>query len=348
MLSAPINEHFRGYAGLVLNDEQVEVEEAWVQSRWPGQGLSLKGGRFLSGVGQANEQHAHHWDFADQSLMCRVLFGEHLRQDGVQLQWHATTPQAPQTLQAAHAGLHLTVGAEIAQGQFFPGSTVAGGRSAAGSWATFVRLGGEGVAGSAWRAGLGLLAAQPVARSGGLRDGAGNEFLTVFSGKSRLWLADFVWQWSPLASSTVHGAQGIKLQGALFRRMERGALSCLESQAVVEGCTAQPWPGNVAYRARLGGGYGQGVYRFQPEWGAGYRLDWLDAGAEEMRFLNFPAERFRPLRHSLMAEYQPAWAMRAMRLRLQWARARVAPGVTDQQWTLQYLFSLGGHGAHSF
>jgi hypothetical protein len=36
------------------------------------------------------------------------------------------------------------------------------------------------------------------------------------------------------------------------------------------------------------------------------------------------------------------------RLRLQYARDRSMPGVTDNQITFQYIMSLGAHGAHKF
>jgi hypothetical protein len=36
------------------------------------------------------------------------------------------------------------------------------------------------------------------------------------------------------------------------------------------------------------------------------------------------------------------------RLRLQFARDRSMLGVTDNQVTLQYIMSLGAHGAHKF
>jgi hypothetical protein len=39
-----------------------------VQATSLGNGLSAKGGRFLSGVGCLNEQHAHTWDFVDNPL----------------------------------------------------------------------------------------------------------------------------------------------------------------------------------------------------------------------------------------------------------------------------------------
>ena len=36
------------------------------------------------------------------------------------------------------------------------------------------------------------------------------------------------------------------------------------------------------------------------------------------------------------------------RLRLQYASDKSRLGVTDNQWLLQYIYSLGAHGAHKF
>ena len=79
VISGNIDPYFRGHATFALADGEVEIEEAWFQTLALGSGFTAKAGRFLSGVGYANEQHPHAWDFADQSLMYRALFGEHLR-----------------------------------------------------------------------------------------------------------------------------------------------------------------------------------------------------------------------------------------------------------------------------
>ncbi len=36
------------------------------------------------------------------------------------------------------------------------------------------------------------------------------------------------------------------------------------------------------------------------------------------------------------------------RLRLQFAQAKSRPGFTDNEWFLQYILSMGAHGAHKF
>ena len=54
---------------------------------------------------------------------------------------------------------------------------------------------------------------------------------------------------------------------------------------------------------------------------------------------------YNPTRQSAMLDWSPS---EFSRLRLQFARDKSMLGVTDDQWTLQYIMSLGSHGAHSF
>jgi hypothetical protein len=74
----------------VSGDGDVELEEGYFQTRSLPWGLRLKGGKFLSGIGYANEQYPHQWDFTTQNLPYLNLLGEHGLQDvGVQLTWLA-------------------------------------------------------------------------------------------------------------------------------------------------------------------------------------------------------------------------------------------------------------------
>jgi hypothetical protein len=54
---------------------------------------------------------------------------------------------------------------------------------------------------------------------------------------------------------------------------------------------------------------------------------------------------FKPRRDSVMLDWSNS---EFSRLRLQFARDRAMMGITDKQMTLQYIMSLGAHGAHKF
>ena len=86
--------------------------------------------------------------------------------------------------------------------------------------------------------------------------------------------------------------------------------------------------------ARQSGWYLQAVYQFMRGWRLGARYERLD-----------PGEAFMPTRSSAMLDWSPS---EFSRLRLQFARSKVQPDMSDNQWFLQYILSLGAHGAHRY
>jgi hypothetical protein len=313
VLSASIDPWFRGYLNAVLADGEVGVEEAWFQTTSLGQGLSIKGGRFRSGIGYQNEQHPHAWDFATNSLVYEALFGEGYGQDGLQMKWLAPTDT------------FLEFGAEAGRGGAFPSTE----RDSNGfpSLALFGHVGGDVGTSHSWRAGLSYLHARPQGRDLDDADVAG-----AFSGKSRTWLADFVWKWAPNGNAT---RQNFKFAAEYFQRRESGELN---------GDISGP------YSADQSGVYAQGVYQFMPHWRVGYRYDRLfrgdvvfngaDAGATLASLADYD-----PRRHSLMLDYS---ASEFSRLRLQYSRDEAQQDIDENQVYVQYIHSLGSHGAHKF
>jgi hypothetical protein len=321
VFAANIDPYFRGYMNAVLNNGTVGVEEAWFQSLALGHGLTVKGGRFRSGIGYQNEQHPHAWDFATNNLMYETLFGEGYGNDGLQLKWVAPTE------------LFTELGAEIGRGSNFPGTD----RNAngIGSFALYGHVGGDVGVSHSWRSGVSYLSTRAVERSGTMTDFNNAPVNTAFSGDSKTWMADFVWKWAPLGNPTVNN---FKFAAELFRREENGNLNCVGGL-----CGA----GSLgAYQATQYGGYAQAVYQFMPYWRVGYRYDLLNPGSPDYlgtSDLSHPG--FKPSRHSLMVDYSPS---EFTRLRLQYTRDLSIIGQDDNQWYVQYIFSLGTHGAHTF
>jgi len=337
VISANIDPYFRGHLVAALTPEnEVEVEEAFFQTLGLGRGLTLKGGRFLSGIGYQNEIHPHAWDFQDAPLAYKAFVGGRLNDDGVQLRWVAPTE------------LFVELGAELGRGRGFPSTEQS--RNRAGAWSVFAHVGGDIGASTAWRAGLSYLRASPRERAFEDADSLGNPVSQSFTGTSRLWIADFVLKWAPGGNATV---TNFKLQGEYFRRSERGALAYDD--------TAQAAPQFGAsftddYRSSQSGWYLQGVYQFMPRWRFGYRRDRLDFGSVNNGIVanglgpaaaDFPLlmTAHNPTRHTLMVDWSPT---EFSRLRLQLASDKSRFGVTDHQALLQYVFSLGAHGAHRF
>ncbi len=329
VLSASVDPYFRGYLNAVLADGEVEVEEAWAQTTGLGNGFTIKGGRFKSGIGYQNEQHAHAWDFATNNLVYEALFGEGYAQDGVQLKWLAPTDT------------FLEFGAELGAGGAFPSTNNDG--NGASSVALFGHVGGDVGVSNSWRAGLSWLRAKPRGRAFEGHDVNDIETEGDFSGKSRTWLADFVWKWAPNGNPT---QRNFKFAAEYFQRKESGALFCdtVEPGSLCTGGFAAP------FTADQSGFYAQAVYQFMPRWRAGYRYDRLFRGdvlfdgADAGDAFESLAD-YDPKRHSLMLDYSPS---EFSRLRLQYTRDQAMEGADENQFYVQYIYSLGSHGAHKF
>ncbi len=320
-VSANIDPTFYGSAAIAITpDDTAEVEEAFIQTTTLGNGVTVKFGRFFSGLGYLNEQHAHAWDFVDSPLAYQVFLGTQLKQDGVQVRWLAPTP------------LFVEFGAELSRGQQFPGA--ARNANGAGMRTAFVHVGGDWGDSSSWRGGVSYLQVSPHDRASDMLDRADTLVTNAFSGSSRLWVADFVWKWAPNGNPA---RQNIKLQAEYFSRREHGSLTYDTRGAAA----------TDVYSSRQSGAYVQAVWQFLPRWRTGLRYDRLDSGSVDLAsnaaFLETTAAR--PTRLAWMADFNPS---EFSRIRLQLARDRARAGNADNQVFVQYQMSLGAHGAHNF
>ena len=319
--SASIDPWLRGAAIIALHpDNTVSVEEAYIQTTSLGNGLSLKAGRFFSGVGYLNPKHAHTWDFVDNPLAYQALLGTQYGDDGVQLTWLAPIDQ------------YVELGAELGRGRNFPGSDT--GRNGAGMTALTAHTGGDIGDSHSWRAGLSVLSAKANDQSLVATNAAGSVVANAFSGNTRVWVADAVWKWAPNGNAT---RTNFKLQGEYLRSTRSGSLVYDLGNADSPG----------AYRAVQSGWYLQGVYQFMPRWRVGLRTERLNPGTPDYgaNAASFAATGFQPRKNTLMLEFNPS---EFSRVRLQFAQDRSRQGLVDNQIFLQYQMSLGAHGAHSY
>ena len=329
-LSANVDPDWRGVAIASLAPSGgVVMENAYFQRIDLGNGLSFKGGRFFSGIGYMNEQHAHAWDFADAPLVYKAFLGNQIADDGLQLKWLAPTDT------------YLEFGAEAGRGRSFPGAD--NNKNGVSQVALFAHLGDDVGVSNAWRIGLSLLSSAPNNRGYQDANSSGTTVSNSFSGKSRLWIADGIWKWAPDGNSTV---TNFKLQGEYFRRREDGRLA---SESVDCGGTCAD-----SFDSNQDGWYLQGVYQFMPHWRFGLRHDGLGYGTVNIGLVNsgvltaadFPVlAAHDPKRDTAMLDYSPS---EFTRFRLQWAHDNSGVGAADKQVFLQYLFNLGAHGAHQF
>jgi len=97
------------------------------------------------------------------------------------------------------------------------------------------------------------------------------------------------------------------------------------------------------------GFYLQGVYQFLPHWRSGLRYDRLDPGVAQIGAANaanlISDYAYTPTRTTLMVDYSPS---EFSRLRVQLAHDQSRQGISDNQFFVQYIMSLGAHGAHSY
>ena len=185
-ISANIDPYFRGVLNYSIHpDDSASAEEAFIQTLGLGSGLTLKAGRYFSGFGYLNEQHAHTWDFADNPLVYQAFLGTQFADDGVQVRWLAPTDT------------YLELGGEVGRGRVFPATDNAG--NGIGGSVAYARTGGDIGTSSNWRAGISYLQTAP-------RDE-----------RTRLLGTDFVWKWAPEGNANY---RNFKLQGEyLWRRL---------------------------------------------------------------------------------------------------------------------------------
>jgi hypothetical protein len=319
--AASIDPWLRGAANISLHaNDAVSVEEAYVQTTSLGNGLSVKAGRFFSGVGYLNPQHAHTWDFTDNPLAYQALLGTQYGDDGLQLSWLAPTDQ------------YIELGAELGRGRSFPGNNNS--RNGAGMTAFTAHTGGDIGASHNWRAGLSVLNAKATGQGLSVLDKGGTLVANAFSGKTRVWIADAVWKWAPNGNAT---QINFKLQGEYLRSTRNGNLTY--DTANINSADA--------YRAVQSGWYVQAIYQFMPGWRVGVRTEQLDPGTPDygINTSALTGDGYKPRKNTLMLDYNPS---EFSRVRLQLAQDRSREGRADKQLFIQYQMSLGAHGAHAY
>src|SRR5215470_16086151 len=332
-ISANADQIFRG-TGIftVSSDNEVAAEEAYIQTLGLSNGFTVKAGRFFSSVGYQNQIHAHAWDFTDAPLANKVFLGNQLSDDGVQLKWVAPTE------------LYFDIGVEVGRGRNFPAGPEGGrNKNGFGSSNFFTTLGGDFGTGTAWQTSLSYLTTSPQDRTYDDLDSTGATVTNSFTGTSKLWALSGILKWAPNFNPT---ERNFKVQGEYFQRRENGDLSF---NTATVGATQ-----TGSYASTQTGWYLQGVYQFIPMWRVGYRYDRLNPGTTSIGLVDsgaltaadFPIHaRYNPTRQTVMVDWSPS---EFSRVRLQLAQDKSRSDATDNQVFLQYIVSLGAHGAHKF
>lgn len=267
-LSANIDPWTRGSLTLAVDPQgPVSVEEAYVQSTALGAGLRWKVGRFYSGVGYLNAQHAHAWDFYDPPMAYQAFLGGQYGDDGLQLQWLAPTEQ------------YLQWGLEWGRGRSFPATE--GSRNGPGMMALTAHTGGDWGESHNWRAGVSWWQGQADGQRLQWLDPAGQAMLGSFTGTTRIRMLDGVWKWAPGGNAS---RQSFKLQAEWLQMDRRGEMSVSGPAQASDGFSAN-------------GAYVQALYQFRPGWRTGWRAEALWPG---------PRAAPVPARHSWVLDHAPS------------------------------------------
>lgn len=330
--SASVDPYFDVWALFAASEEGFSAEEVYFQTRRLPAGLTLKAGKFLSGIGYANKQHPHQWDFVDQNLPYQLLLGDHgLNEKGIQISW---LPKLP---------FYLQLGAELLQGENekianymggdeFPSedpdaepvtlSKQAGPRLFTG----FVKIAPEIGYDHALQFGLSYASSQKhqeVHDEDG--DGIAGE---VLDGKAQLFGADLVYKYD---SPREYGAGDLVLVTEyLFRKKDLDILGT-NSSAV----------------SKQDGFYFQAVYGIAPRLQLAARCE--AAGLTNEQNENGVNSNFgTSKRWSAALTFNPT---EFSRIRAQYNRGEIwRGGEKDKldQFMLQVQLSVGAHGAHRF
>ncbi len=314
--TANVDNLFRGNATIAFVEEggstEVEIEEVYVETTSLPYGLQAKAGRFFSELGYLNSHHSHADDFVDRPLTNRAFLNGNYGDDGVQLS--AILP----------TDIYSEIGGGVYRGDDFPGGGADG--NDIGSWTAYGRVGGDIGDNTSWRLGLSTLQVEGGQRSG-------NEDMVVFDGDSGLYIADARMVYAPTGNNA---EQEITLQGEYFHRDENGTYDDMDAGT-----------GAIAYDDSQSGWYAQSVYKFAPQWRLGVRYSQLYAGDIPAGLAGSALDDsgHNPWAASAMLDWTNSEFSRA---RVQFNREELSDGNEDDQIILQYIMSLGAHGAHAY
>ncbi|QQG36155.1 MAG: hypothetical protein HYS17_11805 [Micavibrio aeruginosavorus] len=313
---ASVDDKFLGSATIAFaeheGETEVEVEEAYVQTTSLPGGVVARAGRFFVPLGYLNELHAHADDFADRPLPNRVFLDRSYGDDGVGISWVLPTD------------FYSEIGAGGFRGRGFPAEGGDGGDI--GAWNAYARTGGDIGDEISWRLGISTLQTRGI-------DRAGNEDSVLFEGDSDLYALDGRWVWAPGGNNR---EREVILQGEYFLRDEDGAYEDVDAGT-----------GFVAYDETQSGWYVQGVYKFDPQWRVGARYSALSSADAPAGLAGsaLDDDGHNPWTASGMVDWSNS---EFSRLRVQYNREELAGEQEDNQLLIQYIMSIGAHGAHPF
>ncbi|WP_018176318.1 MULTISPECIES: hypothetical protein [unclassified Thioalkalivibrio] len=323
-----------------FDDQDIEVDEAYLTTRALPGGLQLKAGKFLSDIGYINNRHPHEWDFVNRPLVNEYLFGDHgLLEKGVQATWLAPTATYTQLgvelLQGETSGI---ANYEGSQSSLNDQDRILRDRSGPRLVTAFAKIGPD----------LGPDHAAQFGVSGGYARSyqVTDEHSTRFEDwDGSAWFAglDAVYKYS---AGRAYGHGDWRLQGEYFYREIDVDRRDVNFEADGNGPVGFV-RNEQSFKNQQDGIYVQGVYGFAPRWEAGLRAEALGLSNDVGRG---DGESFgTSYRHTAQVTFRP---VEPVFLRAQLSQNDFVDDHGDRDRGLEFLLqlnvALGAHGAHRF
>ena len=343
-ISANIDDLFYGKVTTVLEvqdgETEVELEEAFIQTLGLPAGMGVRGGRFLSDIGYLNNQHPHSDSFVERPGVYRAFLGNHYFDTGLRFNYLAPTD------------IYWLLGTEAFAGNSLRAADETGERDydAVGVYTAYTKLGGDIGDSSSWQLGLnylrnenGRLSAHeehdeviPEDESAHTEDAHGHSHDVAYTGEN-MYGVDLVYKWAPQGN---YKYQHLTLSGEYFRVMDFKPQELHLQEDSHEAGNDQ----DEQSKDYMQGWYASAVYQFSPNWSAGVRYGEIDT--QLMHDEHFDAQTLSE------TDVMLAWHhSHFSTVRLQYTRQNGTnfDGLTDDNiFTLQYVMTLGAHGAHQF
>lgn len=312
-LAGSIDDQFSGQLVWVVESHEghteLALEEAFVETTGLPGGATLRAGRFLSQVGYLNGRHTHADAFADRPAVYQALLGGHYFDDGLRVNVLLPTDFY------WRVGMELFDGRQLVDGV---GDDDIGVATLASHW-------GGDIGNSSWRAGVSFLkhrlaqsSEEVTADDNHDHDHAGHSHNALYGGEN-LWIADAVWKWAP---------QGNAQQRSVVAKAEYIQVSELNEYATEDD--------------QHTGWYASVVLGLGPQWRFGLRHG--DVDLKQAHGDHFHDQQLQQT--SVMASWSRSH-FSTVRLQYTHQRGEGFDNV-DDALTLQYVMTLGAHGAHDF
>lgn len=348
-----IDDRFRGVLTAVIetahDETELELEEAFVEAIGLGTGLNIRAGRMLSGFGYLNGRHLHEDDFSDRPAVYRAYLGGHYYDDGIAANLVMPTESFFSVSLEAFDGEKLAA----------PGTPEAD-FNTINAWGGQIKFGGDAGRSSSWQVGLSILDNDNgIATEHGLEgehghhdaedehheheeahegehaleDEHGHDHGPEVSG-GRLTGIDFTWKWAPDGNpknrNLTLSAEYLRLDDLLD-----------EELSAVPGAPD-----------RLNGWYLSAAYQFSPRWTVGLRYGEVETYHGHLHHDEHGIEGNYDIDETTETDLSLAWhpshfsTVRATYTR----QEQRIHNTSDEEniFVLQYVMSLGAHGAHTY